>query len=144
MTESRWVLDTHTLISRLLVPAGVAGRAVDQALAQGVLLVSEATLAELAEVLARPKFDRYLNQEERQQYFRLLCGVARTVNITQRSEACRDPRDNRFLDVALSGEADAIVTGDADLLVLHPHHGVAILSPAQFLNTDWTNPHETP
>lgn len=134
MTESRWVLDTNTLISRLLVPAGVAGRAVDAALARGVLLVSEATLAELAEVLARPKFDRYLGREDRQQFFRLLSGVARTINITQRTEACRDPRDNKFLDVALSGEANAIITGDDDLLVLHPHLGVAILSPAQFLN----------
>jgi putative PIN family toxin of toxin-antitoxin system len=134
MTESRWVLDTNTLISRLLVPAGIAGRAVDAALARGVLLVSDATLAELADVLARPKFDRYLSQGERQHFFRLLCGVARTVNITQRTQACRDPKDNQFLDVALCGEADATITGDADLLVLHPHHGVAILTPAQFLN----------
>lgn len=133
MTESRWVLDTNTLISRLLVPTGVAGRAVDAALARGVLLVSDATLAELAEVLARPKFEPYLSREERQHFFRLLCGVGRTVNITQRTQACRDPKDNKFLDVALCGEADAIITGDADLLVLHPHHGVDILSPAQFL-----------
>ena len=61
MTESRWVLDTNTLISRLLVPTGVAGRAVDAALARGVLLVSDETLAELAEVLARPKFEPCLS-----------------------------------------------------------------------------------
>jgi len=52
-----WVLDTNTLVSRLLVPSGTAAKAVDHALERGTLLVSEATLAELARVLDRSKFD---------------------------------------------------------------------------------------
>lgn len=135
MTEFLWVLDTNTLISRLLVPKGVAARAVDHALAQGVLLVSDATLAELAEVLARPKFDRYLSVPERRQFFALLSGISRSINVTQHTQACRDPKDNKFLDVALNGNAHAIISGDQDLLVLHPHHGIHILSPSQFLQS---------
>jgi len=46
---------------------------------------------------------------------------------------CRDPDDNKFLELALSGKADLIITGDADLLSLHPWRGIAILSPADYL-----------
>jgi len=131
--SNTWVLDTNTLISRLLVPQGVAGRAVDHALARGVLLVSAETLGELADVLGRPKFDPYVGRAERQQFVRLLGGVARVVTITRRITACRDPKNDKFLDVALAGGAPAIVSGDHDLLELHPFHGVSIVSPAEFL-----------
>ena len=133
MPERRWVLDTNALISRLLLPTGVAARAVDHALARGVVLVSEETMNELAEVISRPKFDAYLSVAERVQFLRLFGGVARMVNITHRVAACRDPKDDKFLHVALNGEAEAIVTGDQDLLVLHPFHGISILSPADFI-----------
>lgn len=132
MTERRWVLDTNTLISRLLVPGGTAARAVDHALALGVPLVSAETLAELAEVLSRPRFDRWVTLAERQRFMQLLGGVARKVPITHRVQACRDPKDDKFLHVALNGGAEAIVTGDRDLLVLNPFHGVRILAPAAF------------
>lgn len=122
MPERRWVLDTHTLASRLLLPGGAAARAVDRALALGVPLVSDDTLAELADVLSRPKFDRWVSIAERQRFVQLLGGVARRVVITHRVQACRDPRDDKFLHVALNGEAEAIVSGDRDLLLLDPFH----------------------
>ena len=128
-----WVVDTNVLLGRLLAPRGVAARAVDRALARGVLLVSEATLEELAEVLARPKFDPYLSRQERQRFIALLGGVARVVPIHHHLHACRDPKDDKFLDMALSGGAKAIITGDQDLLALHPFHTIPILSPAEFL-----------
>ena len=134
MPERRWVLDTNTLVSRLLMPGGTAARAVDHALALGVPLVSDETLDELAEVLARARFDRYVSLADRQRFIALLGGVARRVPITHRVQACRDPRDDKFLHVALNGEAEAIITGDADLLVLDPFHGVRILKPAAFLD----------
>jgi putative PIN family toxin of toxin-antitoxin system len=132
MPDRRWVLDANTLISRMLVPGGTAGRAVDRALALGVLLVSDDTLAELAEVLSRPRFDRWVPLTDRQRFLQLLGGVARRVVITPRVQACRDPRDDKFLQLALNGEAEAIVTGDQDLLALDPFHGVRILRPADF------------
>lgn len=63
--QSLWVLDTNILIGRLLVPGGVAARVVDHALVRGILLVFEASLAELAEVLGRPRFDPYASREDR-------------------------------------------------------------------------------
>jgi uncharacterized protein len=129
----RWVVDTNVLVSRLLAPRGVAAQAVDQALQTGVLLVSDATLEELAEVLARPRFDPYLSKQDRQRFFSLLSGVSRRIPINQRVQACRDPKDDKFLDVALCGLAQGIVTGDKDLLALNPFHGVPILAPTAFL-----------
>ena len=131
----RWVVDTNVLVSRLLAPRGTAARAVDRALGSGVLLVSNATLEELIAVLGRPKFAPYLSVAQRRQFIGLLSGVARRVPITRQFQACRNPRDDKFLDVALNGEAETIVTGDADLLVLDPFHNVRILTPAAFL--DW-------
>jgi putative PIN family toxin of toxin-antitoxin system len=133
MHDRRWVVDTNVLVSRLLMPGGTAARAVDRALASGVLLVSEETLAELAEVLARPRFDRYAARADRQHFVRLLGGVSRLVPIVHRIAACRNPRDDKFLHVALNGEAHALVSGDGDLLALHPFHGIPILSPAEFV-----------
>lgn len=127
------VVDTNLWISRLLLPAGPAARAVDQALVWGIPLMSAATLAELSEVLSRSRFDRYVSRADRQHFLRLLGGIVRVVSVTRRIEACRDPEDDKFLDVALNGEAQLILTGDRDLLALHPFHGIEILSPADFL-----------
>jgi uncharacterized protein len=135
--EARLVLDTNTLISRMLMPRGTAGRAVDKALAAGVLLASEASLTELADVLSRPKFDRYVSREERRQFLSLLGGVVRVIHIQHRIQACRDPKDDMLLHVALNGEAQFLITGDQDLLVLgtsfRQSHGLHILTPADYL-----------
>ena len=134
MTEqSLWVLDTNVLISRLLVPKGLAGQAVDHALARGILLVSEETLGELVEVLGRPKFDPYVSREDRRHFIELLGGVARLIPITRKLRACREPKDDKFLDVAVNGGAKALLTGDRDLLELDPFHGVRVVSPGDFL-----------
>ena len=133
-SQSSWVLDTNILVSRLLVPDGVAARATHLALATGVLLVSEATLAELIDVISRPKFDTYLTDADRRQFIALLGGVSRLIPIQRQLQACRDPKDDKFLDVALGGGARALITGDQDLLALHPFHGVKILAPAAFLD----------
>ncbi len=131
-TDRKLVIDTNLWISRLLVPGGAAAKAVDHGLSWGIPLMSEDTLTELAEVLSRDKFDRFASREDRQHFLRLLGGVVRVIPITQRVIACRDPKDDKFLDVALSGEAHVILTGDQDLLELHPFHGIEILSPADF------------
>jgi len=131
--QPRWVVDTNLLISRLLTPRGVAAQAVDHALSQGVLLMSDATLAELVQVLWRSKFDRYLTQGDRRQFLALLAGVTRNVHITRQFDVCRDARDNKFLDVAFNGKASALVTGDQDLLVLGTFQGMPIVTAADFL-----------
>ncbi|OGA52282.1 MAG: putative toxin-antitoxin system toxin component, PIN family [Betaproteobacteria bacterium RIFCSPLOWO2_12_FULL_62_58] len=131
--RKRIVVDNNALVSRLLLPDSVPGRAVRRAVDEGQLLISEATLIELADVLARPKFDRYVSIEDRQQFLRLLGSVAELVPITYPIRACRDPRDDKFLELAINGGAAIIITGDKDLLALDPFQGIPIITPASFL-----------
>ena len=133
MPRQRIVVDTNALVSRLLLPASVPARALQKAVTEAQLLVSEATLAELAEVLSREKFDPYVTIADRQQFLRLLGRIAELVPIVHRIRACRDPRDDKFLELAVNGEADLIVTGDEDLLSLDPFRDIPIITPAAYL-----------
>lgn len=90
-------------------------------------------MEELTDVLSRPKFDRYIDISDRQGFLRPLARMAEWVPIVQVIRACRDPRDDKFLELAINGEADLIVTGDADLLALHPFRRIPILAPAAYL-----------
>jgi putative PIN family toxin of toxin-antitoxin system len=132
--RERIVVDTNVLISRLLLPASVPGRAVRKAVEVGQLLVSVATTEELAAVLGRAKFDPYLSIADRQEFIRLLGRIAEMLPIVRVVRACRDPRDDKFLEVAVNGRADLVVTGDRDLLELDPFMGITILSPAAYLD----------
>jgi putative PIN family toxin of toxin-antitoxin system len=131
--DRKLVIDTNLWISRLLIPGRTAAQAVDRGLGWGIPLMSEDTLMELSDVLSRDKFDRYVSRADRQQFLRLIGGTARVISVTRKISACRDPKDDKFLDVALNGEAQLILTGDQDLLALHPFHGVEILNPSEFL-----------
>lgn len=131
----RVVVDTNVLISRLLAPASVPARAVSHTVRHGQLLASDATLDELAEVIGRPKFERYLTLDERQQFIRLLARIVDRPAITHRFSDCKDPKDNKFLDLAVSGSASHIITGDSDLLALHPFRKIPILTPADYLKS---------
>ncbi|TAN47120.1 MAG: putative toxin-antitoxin system toxin component, PIN family, partial [Rhodospirillales bacterium] len=93
---------------------------------------SDETLAELADVLARPKFDAYVSVEDRQEFLRHLARVAEFVPHVVPVRACRDPKDDKFLALALIGGAKVIITGDADLLALHPFRGIEIVKPGTF------------
>lgn len=133
--ELRVVVDSNLLVSRLLLPESKATRVVSYIIRRGTLLFTTDSLAELAEVLQRPKFDPYVTQAERLKFLELLYRIGTEVIVTRRVQACRDPRDDKILEVAVNGNADAIVTGDKDLLALHPYLGVPILTATQFLET---------
>jgi putative PIN family toxin of toxin-antitoxin system len=132
-TSPRIVIDNNVLISRLLLPGSVPGRAVRKAVDTGQLLVSDSTLTELANVLARQKFDAYVTISDRQEFIRLLGRIAERIPITYTVHACRDPKDNMILEVAVNGRADLIITGDQDLLALDVFQEVPIVTPASFL-----------
>ncbi len=133
MAKGRAVVDTNILVSRLLFPRSTPGRAVRKILGEGQLLASNATLTELADVLSRPKFGPYVSIADRQGFLRRLARFVEMVPITYTVRACRDPDDDKFLELALNGDAEVIVTGDRDLLVLSPFRGVRIVTPATYL-----------
>lgn len=131
--RGRFVLDTNALVSRLLVPDSIPGQAVRKAVEDGEILMSESTLYELADVLGREKFDAYVSIQDREEFLRILGRIAETIPILQAVHECRDTRDNHILEVAINGQAQFIVTGDDDLLVLNPFRGIPIIKPADFL-----------
>ena len=131
----RLVVDTNVFVSAIILPRSSPRQLVDRALDQGLLLLSDATVGELREVLSRSKLDRYVSREERALVLAQIGRTAEFVPIIQLVRQCRDLKDDKFLEIALNGRADVIITGDADLLTLHPWRGIEILSPKQFLRT---------
>ena len=95
--------------------------------------MSAATVAELDEVFRRPKFNKYLEEANRLEFLAALVREAETVEVTESVTACRDPKDNKFLELAVRGRASHLLTGDTDLLSLHPFRGIAIVTPQAFL-----------
>ncbi len=129
----RVVIDTNVWISRLLLADSVAAQAVDKALEHSRVMVSEATLAEVADVLARDKFDKYLSIADREQFLRHLTQVTTMTSVLSEVTDCADPKDNQFLALAFDSESDLIITGDSDLVALNPWRGIEIVSPRTFL-----------
>lgn len=127
------VLDVSTLIGAVIRRGSVPDRAVRQAFAADGVAVSEATLAELLDVLARPRLARFINLELRDEMLALLDAFAVFFTPTATVTDCRDAKDNKYLELTLAAGAAAIVSSDADLLVLHPWRGVRILQPAAYL-----------
>jgi len=120
-------------VSAALRPGSIADLAVINAASSDDVLGSRATLDELEDVLQRPKFNKTQVLYLRLEFLRLYLSRFETVVVLESVTDCRDPDDNKFLELALSGEADFIITGDGDLLSMHPWRGVAILSPADYL-----------
>jgi uncharacterized protein len=133
LPSQRLVLDANVIVSLVLSAQGRASQSFDLAISTGIVLMSDDTFAELSEVLLRPKFDRYSNRAKRETFLDELLGLVEFVEITAKIDECRDPKDNKYLELAISGNADSIVTGDEDLLVLHPFRQIPIVSIQAFL-----------
>ena len=130
MTNWRLVLDTNVLLSALLFPAGSLSWLRHAWQSEAVRpLASRDTTAELFRVLAYPKFR--LNDDEREDLLADYLPWCETVAVSKAPPvpSCRDPFDRPFLDLALVAQADALVTGDDDLLVLADEFPVPILTP---------------
>jgi putative PIN family toxin of toxin-antitoxin system len=131
--EARCVFDTNATVSALLFEQSVPGRAFHTVLDRGRILLSQATIVELSEVLGRTKFDRYVSREDRDLFLVMLLHDAEMVEVTEGIRECRDPDDDKFLELAVAGGASCVITGDADLLCLHPFRDIPILAPGPFL-----------
>lgn len=123
-SNPRCVFDTNVLVSALLFDESTPARAFFATLRQGEVLVSADTISELGEVLGRKKFRRYVTEAERERFLRSLLREARLVEIREKIQACRDPKDDKFLELAVNGDADCIVSGDDDLLTLGSFRGI--------------------
>ena len=133
-SKLRYVFDANVIVSALLLPDSTPRRAFDKACSHGQMLLSEPIIHELDGVLRRPRLEKYIREDERIHFLVALLREAHIVRVTESIADCRDPKDNQYLELAHAAQAICIVTGDKDLLELHPHRGIPILTPRQFLD----------
>ena len=127
----RVVVDTNVFISAALKESTWPGAVVRWLERFDGLLKTRATEREVFGVLQRPRIAEDIVRLYSVRLQRLFTGVE-LVAITEAVTGCRDPKDDKFLELAVNGRADVIVSGDADLLVLEAFRDIPILTPAAF------------
>jgi putative PIN family toxin of toxin-antitoxin system len=137
MTQSSFtpiVFDTNALVSAAIIPTSVSRQALLHAVEHYQLVHSEATWAEFTEVCTRKKFDRYFPDTSRSEFILTMARISVFLNVSPHAIFdCTDPKDNKFLELAVEANSRIIVSGDNHLLTMHPYRGISVLTPASFL-----------
>lgn len=121
------------MISALLISNSKPAQTLKKAEDYGTILYSIYVLQEIEEVLSRQKFSAYISSEDIIGFMARIVRTWEEVSIIQKVTICRDPEDNKLLELILNGNADVLVAGDNDLLVLSPYRGISIITTAMFL-----------
>lgn len=129
----RVVVDTNILVSFAIRPNADFERMFDYLAATGICLASDETIAELLEVLSREKFRKYVPLEQTLEYVEWYAETAELIAVTEHVTACRDPKDDKFLSLAVAGKADAIIAGDNHLLEMGTFRGIPIYRATRFV-----------
>lgn len=127
------VFDVSALVGVVIRRDSVPELAFRRALIESEVAVSESVIAELVDVLDRPRLRRFIDPDLRIEVLATLQSRGVFFAPDERVTECRDPKDDMYLELALASQAEVIVSSDSDLLVLHPCRGVRILRPAENL-----------
>jgi putative PIN family toxin of toxin-antitoxin system len=130
----RLVLDTNILVSAFVFKSANARNTLQLAAKDHVVLFSLATFRELSKTLINPKFSGIISPETVKNFIINLKKTGIFVAPSETISVCRDPKDNKFLELAVAGNATCIITGDTDLLVLNPFRKISIITPKEFLD----------
>jgi uncharacterized protein len=123
------------VVSAFLNPEGMASTALQVAVEHFDVAASSATLAELADVLKRDKFDRYASKIDRITRLEAYAQTVLVFDVQLEVSDCKDPKDNKFLALCIMAGAKVLVTGDKkDLLVMHPYKNTAVLGLRAFVD----------
>jgi hypothetical protein len=134
MIVKRVVVDTNVLISAALLSTSTPTKLLDALKeSRAILLFSTETQKELQTRIMKKKFDQYVSLAKRQRFLAQLDAVTEYIPIVNRPMGCRDKDDDKFLETAVIGKADCLVTGDNDLLAMDPFQGIPIVLPAKAL-----------
>jgi uncharacterized protein len=128
----RLVLDTNVLVSAVLSPNSVSAKVLNWGEDNGIILYSAATLTELLSVLGRSKFAKYIDADDIEGLSVRIKTAWFPVEILKEVKLCRDTKDDKFIEVALNGDASYLITGDTDLLILHPIQNIFVINPRTF------------
>jgi len=136
MNKPRFVFDANVIVSVFLFKNSPPRLALETAKNQGIIILSDTVIDELSNVLSRSKFDRYLAKSIRQELLETLVEASLLVQPSESIDECRDSKDNKYLELAISGHAESLITGDEDLLVLNRFRKIKIITVLEFLDTD--------
>ncbi|MEM9156862.1 MAG: putative toxin-antitoxin system toxin component, PIN family [Cyanobacteria bacterium P01_F01_bin.33] len=128
----RLVVDTNIWVSYLLRSREPFSTIIDDITANHTLLYSAETLLELGEVLTRPKFAKYIKRQDVEAFIAAFAETGEKVEIATVLTVCRDPKDDKFLALAIDGKADYVISGDKDLLDLKSIQNILITTLADF------------
>ncbi len=134
MSKIRIVLDSNVILSAALFKGSTPRQALDKASITGQILMSNEILEELQDIFNRPKFDKYSSKQLRNEFLNDFLAIVENVQIVQKIAACRDRKDDKFLELAVNGKANYIITGDQDLLVLNLFQDIVIISVSDYLS----------
>ncbi len=134
MKNNLFIIDTNTLISAFLFKTSNPRKEFDKAIEKGKISVSSETYNEFSEVLLRPKFTKYISTEKKLLVLKEFKELILFSEISESINVCSDPKDNKFLELAISANASCLITGDKDLLALNPFRGIPILNAVDFIN----------
>lgn len=130
------VIDTNLLISAMIAPNSMIHEALYKALKEYVICVSQNTLDEFIEVARRDKFLRFIKDiSGREKFISDIVNASKMIEPIYTITDCRDPKDNIILELALTCQAQYLVSGDKDLLSLHPYQGIQIITAREFLQS---------
>ena len=133
MKNNLFVIDTNNLINAFLFEHSTPKLTYDKVKQVGEISATIETLDEFCDVFIRPKFDKYISFDKRLKLINEFSEIVVLHKTTETIEDCRDPKDNKFLELAVASNASCIIAGDKDLLILHPFRGIPILNAADFL-----------
>ncbi len=130
------VLDTNLIVSAVINPEGAAYQALDIADTYFDIVASQETLSELIDVLSRDKFDRYASRDERKLFAMDYADAAKLINVATVATECHDPKDNKFLSLAVDAKAVLVVSGDKKHLTsMKQYQGIPIIGVREFIDS---------
>ncbi|WP_414565357.1 MULTISPECIES: putative toxin-antitoxin system toxin component, PIN family [unclassified Anabaena] len=138
MNHKLIVIDTNVLISAVLSPEGTARKALNKAYEKFKIAQSDETYQELKTRIYKDKFDKYISSEDRQYFLDIVKKYSQFIEVKSQINTCRDPDDNKFLELAKDANAEFLITGDQDLLSLRTiaEYQNQIITPKDFLAID--------
>ncbi|MHC5822185.1 MAG: putative toxin-antitoxin system toxin component, PIN family [Nostoc sp.] len=138
MNHKLIVIDTNVLLSAALSPNGTARKALDKVYKKFKIAQSDKTYQELNTRIYKGKFDKYISDEDRQDFLDIVKKSSQFIEIKSQINTCRDPDDNKFLELAKDANAEFLITGDEDLLSLKTlaEYQNQIITPRDFLDLD--------
>ena len=131
---NQFVLDTNVIISAHLIRFSQSRKAFDMAFEKGLVIYSNETFEELTLKFVNPKFDKYISLNARMNAISEFERRGSLIQVTENLKVCRDSKDDKFISLAVTAGANCIISGDSDLLFLHPFRGISIITPSAFIN----------